>query len=228
MPPPPPSMAPSALPSRTLHRHSFRSQAPPPPREATVPCCVSRRRAAAQLLLSAGLLTAVSSSPPAPALAARRGRRTIAPEDYASTPDGLKYYDLIEGKGRTAEKGSTVQVHFDCIYRSITVVSSREAKLLAGNRSIAQPYVFTVGSLPGKERKRDFADTANGLFSAQASPKPPRAMYMITEGMKVGGKRRVIVPPDLGYGKKGQGEIPADASFELDIELLEVIPPTDS
>ena len=80
--------------------------------------------------------------------------------------DGLKYYDLIEGKGPTAEKGSTVQVialtfhatytllfileleliaiavflkvHFDCIYRSITVVSSREAKLLAGNRSIAQ------------------------------------------------------------------------------------------
>jgi hypothetical protein len=48
--------------------------------------------------------------------------------------------------------------------------------------------VFTVGSLPGKERKRDFADTANGLYSAQASPKPPAAMYMITEGMKVGGK----------------------------------------
>ncbi|KAM3317235.1 hypothetical protein ACQJBY_035083 [Aegilops geniculata] len=157
MPPPPPSMAPSALPSRTLHRHSFRSQAPPPPREATVPCCVSRRRAAAQLLLSAGLLTAVSSSPPAPALAARRGRRTIAPEDYASTPDGLKYYDLIEGKGRTAEKGSTVQVHFDCIYRSITVVSSRDAKLLAGNRSIAQVMWQNTpgtvyGSAPGLAR----------------------------------------------------------------------------
>ncbi|XBH76124.1 hypothetical protein VPH35_102818 [Triticum aestivum] len=138
MPPPPPSMAPSALPSRTFHRrHPLPSPAPPPPPPSTVPCCVSRRRAAAQLLLSAGLLTAVSSSSP-PALAARRGRRTIAPEDYASTPDGLKYYDLIEGKGPTAEKGSTVQVHFDCIYRSITVVSSREAKLLAGNRSIAQ------------------------------------------------------------------------------------------
>lgn len=142
--------------------------------------------------------------------------------------DGLKYYDLVEGKGRAAEKGSTVQVHFDCIYRSITVVSSREAKLLAGNRSIAQPYVFTVGSLPGKERKRDFADNANGLYSAQASPKPPPAMYMITEGMKVGGKRRVIVPPELGYGKKGMSEIPPDTSFELDIELLEVIPPKEN
>lgn len=88
--------------------------------------------------------------------------------------EGLKYYDLVEGKGAVAEKGSTVevgfvsthvihfwyevcssflftksaigivfwhelsQVHFDCIYSKITVVSSRESKLLAGNRSIAQ------------------------------------------------------------------------------------------
>jgi len=31
-------------------------------------------------------------------------------------------------------------------------------------------------------------DNPNGLFSAQAAPKPPKAMYTITEGMKVGGK----------------------------------------
>lgn len=30
------------------------------------------------------------------------------------------------------------QVHFDCLYRGITAISSRESKLLAGNRSIAQ------------------------------------------------------------------------------------------
>lgn len=30
------------------------------------------------------------------------------------------------------------QVHFDCLYRGITAVSSRESKLLAGNRIIAQ------------------------------------------------------------------------------------------
>lgn len=151
----------------------------------------------------------------------------VSLEDYVTSPDGLKYYDLVEGKGPTAEKGSTVQVHFDCIYRGITAVSSREAKLLAGNRSIAQPYEFSVGSLPGKERKREFVDSANGLYSAQASPKPPAAMYTITEGMKVGGKRRVIVPPELGYGKKGMNEIPPDAPFELDIELLEVVPPAE-
>lgn len=51
-----------------------------------------------------------------------------------------------------------------------------------------QPYEFKVGSTPGKERKREFVDNPNGLFSAQAAPKPPPAMYYITEGMKVGGK----------------------------------------
>ena len=47
-----------------------------------------------------------------------------------------------------------------------------------------------MGSTPGKERKREFVDNPNGLFSAQAAPKPPPAMYFITEGMKVGGKVR--------------------------------------
>ncbi len=56
-----------------------------------------------------------------------------------------------------------------------------------------QPYEFIVGSTPGKERKREFVDNANGLYSAQASPKPPPALYTITEGMRVGGK----VPSEL-------------------------------
>lgn len=54
--------------------------------------------------------------------------------------------------------------------------------------TLKQPYEFQVGAPPGKERKRDFVDNPNGLFSAQAAPKPPKAMYAITEGMKVGGK----------------------------------------
>ncbi|GJT78836.1 hypothetical protein Tco_1045561 [Tanacetum coccineum] len=73
---------------------------------------------------------------------------------------------------------------------------------------IVKPYEFKVGATPGRERKRDFVDNPNGLFSAQAAPKPPPAMYSVVEGMKVGGKRRVIVPPEAGYGKKGQNEIP--------------------
>lgn len=48
--------------------------------------------------------------------------------------------------------------------------------------------MFQVGAVPGKERKREFVDSPNGLFSAQAAPKPPKAMYTVTEGMRVGGK----------------------------------------
>ncbi|GFO70433.1 hypothetical protein GMLC_40120 [Geomonas limicola] len=43
--------------------------------------------------------------------------------------------------------------------------------------------------------------------------------------MKVGGKRRLTIPPALGYGKKGSGErIPPDATLIFDIELLDVEP----
>ncbi|XP_044511461.1 peptidyl-prolyl cis-trans isomerase FKBP18, chloroplastic isoform X3 [Mangifera indica] len=126
----------------------------------------------------------------------RRNRKAVPLEDYLTTPDGLKYYDIVEGNGPVAEKGSTVQ-----------------------------PYEFKVGAPPGKERKREFVDNPNGLFSAQAAPKPPPAMYSVTEGMKVGGKRTVIVPPEAGYGKKGMNEIPPGSTFELNIELLEVISP---
>ncbi|KAI4321684.1 hypothetical protein MLD38_035036 [Melastoma candidum] len=176
-------------------------------------------------VLLATLPFCLVSTPPWSAEAReRRNRKAIPLEEYSTSPEGLKYYDIVEGKGPVAEKGSTVLVHFDCLYRGITAVSSRESKILAGNRTIAQPYEFKVGAPPGKERKREFVDNPNGLFSAQAAPKPPAAMYSITEGMKVGGKRTVIVPPEAGYGKKGMNEIPPDATFELNIELLQVEP----
>ncbi|XP_057974484.1 peptidyl-prolyl cis-trans isomerase FKBP18, chloroplastic isoform X2 [Malania oleifera] len=192
-----------------------------PTSQVVSPKPILRRRT---LLISVLPLSLISLPQPLKARE-RRNRQTIPLEDYLTSPDGLKYFDVIEGEGPVAKKGSTVKVHFDCLYRGITAVSSRESKLLAGNRIIAQPYEFKVGAPPGKERKRDFVDNPNGLFSAQAAPKPPPAMYSITEGMKVGGKRKVIVPPEAGYGKKGMNEIPPGASFELNVELLELVPP---
>jgi FKBP-type peptidyl-prolyl cis-trans isomerase len=41
-------------------------------------------------------------------------------------------------------------------------------------------------------------------------------------GMRVGGRRNIVVPADVGYADVGEGEIPPGATFKLEVELLEV------
>eukprot|EP00899_Mesostigma_viride_P025549 jgi/Mesvir1/6179/Mv00868-RA.1 len=134
---------------------------------------------------------------------------------------GLKYIDVVVGTGEEAADGDAAQVHFDCYFRSIDVVSSRSARLLGGNRTIAEPYDLTVGKVV-KGRKQASADSPGGGLYVGGTLKAPPALFKSVQGMKVGGQRTVIVTPELGFGEKGYAEIPPGASFTLDIELLQL------
>ena len=76
------------------------------------------------------------------------------------------------------------------------------------------------------ERKGRQFDTSTGrgpfTFSLGAGRVIP-GWDLGVAGMKVGGQRRLIIPPDLGYGSSGSGNlIPPNATLVFDIELLEV------
>jgi len=107
--------------------------------------------------------------------------------------------DTVLGNGRQAEKGLAVTVHYaGWLYDP----NQKDGKGKKFDSSLDRndPFVFNLG---GGQVIRGWDD---GI-----------------DGMKIHGKRTLIIPPDMGYGSRGAGGvIPPNATLIFDVELLGV------
>jgi FKBP-type peptidyl-prolyl cis-trans isomerase len=117
-------------------------------------------------------------------------------EKEVKLPSGLKYVELKEGTGAEAKKGDTVEVH----YTGWLYVDGKAGKKFDSSVDRKEPFAFTLGA----------GQVIKGWDEGVA-------------GMKVGGKRKLIIPSELGYGAKGAGrDIPPNATLLFEVELLKI------
>jgi FKBP-type peptidyl-prolyl cis-trans isomerase len=124
------------------------------------------------------------------------GRSDAADNQVIEMPDGLKYTDTKTGDGATARAGNKVSVH----YTGWLSDNGAKGKKFDSSVDRGQPFQFTLGA----------HEVIAGWDEGVA-------------GMKVGGKRTLTIPPELGYGSRGHpGAIPPNATLIFDVELLQV------
>jgi len=113
-----------------------------------------------------------------------------------TTPSGLQIIDTKVGDGATPKTGQTCVMHYTgWLYQNGTKGKKFDSSLDRG-----EPFEFSVGT----------HQVIRGWDEGVAS-------------MKAGGKRTLIIPPELGYGARGAGGvIPPNATLIFDVELLDV------
>lgn len=126
---------------------------------------------------------------------------TTAPEappevsgETVTTASGLGYIDIQEGTGESPLTGDTVVVNY-------TGWLQDGGTKFDSSLERPQPFSFVLGT----------GSVIAGWDEGVAT-------------MKVGGKRRLIIPPELAYGAAGQGSIPPNATLIFDIDLLDIFP----
>lgn len=113
-----------------------------------------------------------------------------------TTPSGLQYEDTTVGSGDEARAGQQVTVHYTgWLYQNGT-----QGAKFDSSKDRRDPFVFPLGA----------GRVIRGWDEGVA-------------GMKVGGLRTLLIPPDLGYGAHGAGGvIPPNATLKFEVELLGV------
>jgi FKBP-type peptidyl-prolyl cis-trans isomerase FkpA len=113
-----------------------------------------------------------------------------------TTASGLQYEDTQQGTGATAQAGQQVTVH----YTGWLYENGQAGAKFDSSKDRNDPFEFPLGA---------------GMVI--------RGWDEGVAGMKVGGKRTLIIPAQLGYGARGAGGvIPPNATLKFDVELLEV------
>jgi FKBP-type peptidyl-prolyl cis-trans isomerase FkpA len=113
-----------------------------------------------------------------------------------TTPSGLQYTDDIIGSGAEATSGAHVSVH----YTGWLFNDGVQGGKFDSSKDRNDPFEFSLG---GGQVIRGWDEGV--------------------QGMKVGGKRTLIIPPELGYGARGAGGvIPPNATLKFEVELLAV------
>jgi len=114
----------------------------------------------------------------------------------AVLPGGTRVTDTKVGTGAVAEPGRMVAVH----YTGWLYIDGGKGKKFDSSRDNGQPFIFTLGA----------GEVILGWDEGVA-------------GMKAGGTRTLIVPPQAGYGDAGGGDvIPPGATLIFEVELLAV------
>ncbi|MBI4179585.1 FKBP-type peptidyl-prolyl cis-trans isomerase [bacterium] len=112
---------------------------------------------------------------------------------YESAAPVLQFEDLVAGSGAEAKSGMTLTVHY-------TGWLKDSGKVFDSSKTRNTPFTFPLGA------GRVIRGWDEGMV-----------------GMKVGGKRKLTIPPDYGYGSDGAGGvIPPNATLIFEVELLDV------
>lgn len=120
----------------------------------------------------------------------------MAEEKAVKTASGLQYIDHQVGSGAEATAGKTVGVH----YTGWLDNAGQKGKKFDSSLDRGQPFSFLLGQ---------------GMVI--------KGWDEGVSGMKVGGKRTLYIPANLGYGARGApGAIPPNANLIFDVELLAV------
>jgi peptidylprolyl isomerase len=113
-----------------------------------------------------------------------------------TTPSGLQIIDVKVGTGASPKTGQICVMH----YTGWLYENGAKGKKFDSSVDHGEPFEFPIGM------HRVIAGWDEGVAT-----------------MKVGGKRTLIIPPELGYGARGAGGvIPPNATLIFDVELLAI------